>query len=72
MIITLNAMVELSQMKITFSMENIIMCDFVCWVAREVWYLYILNAVRCPKRTFAVTVGVASSVANDVLVRMMS
>jgi len=33
-----------------------------------VWYLYILNAVRCQ----SVTVGVASLVANDVTVRMTS
>jgi len=37
MSIMLNAMVELSQVKIIFVMENIIMCDFVCLVAREVW-----------------------------------
>jgi len=36
MSIILNAMVELSQVKIIFVMENIIMCDFVCLVAREV------------------------------------
>jgi len=33
-----------------------------------VWYLYILNAVRCQ----SVTVGVANSVANDVTMRMTS
>jgi len=37
------------------------------------WNLYILNAVRCPYGVrSSVTVGVASSVANDVTVRMTS
>jgi len=34
--------------------------------------LYILNAVRCPYVRTSVTVGVASSVANDVPMRMTS
>jgi len=34
--------------------------------------LYILNAVRCPYVRTSVTVGVASSVANDVITRMTS
>jgi len=34
--------------------------------------LYILNAVRLPYLRTSVTVGVASSVANDVTVRMTS
>jgi len=33
-------------------------------------YLYILNAVRCLCVCTSVTVGVASSVANDVIMRM--
>ena len=42
MIITLNVMVGLSQMKTTFLMENSIMCDFVFLVAREVWYIHYI------------------------------
>ena len=40
-------------------------------------HLYMLNAVRCPLRNVrnvrsSVTLGVASSIANDVIVRMTS
>jgi len=37
--------------------------------------LYILNAVRCPYVTYvrsSATLGVASTVANDVIMRMTS
>jgi len=43
---------------------------------RTLAYLYILNAVRCPyvrtyvRRPTSVTLGVASSVANDVIMRI--
>ena len=32
-------------------------------------YIFILNAVRCPYVRTSVTVGVASSVVNDVIMR---
>jgi len=39
----------------------------------DVEHLYILNAVRCPYvRTYSVTLVVASSVANDHIMRMTS
>ena len=41
MIITLNVMVELLRMEIILLVGKITMCDFVCWVAREVCYFII-------------------------------
>jgi len=34
--------------------------------------LYILNVVRCPYICTSVTVGVASSVSDDIIMRMTS
>jgi len=39
---------------------------------RKLYHLYILNAVRCPYVRSSVTSGVASSVANDVIMRIAS
>ena len=45
--------------------------NYYYYILRPI-YIVLLNVVRCPYVRTSVTVGMASSVANDVTIRMTS